>query len=397
MRDVYVAGVGMTAFGRHRDRGLKSLSEEAVRAALADAETDPGRVQAVYFGNAMGGLVTGQEMVRAQAALRRTGLLGVPVVNVENACASSSTAFHLGWLAVAAGAADTVVVVGTEKMTSPDRDRAKHALASAADLDELAELEARVGGADESRSFFMDLYAETARRYMEASGATVTDFAAVVVKNRRHGAANPHAQFREAVTVEQVLHSRAIVPPLTLFMCSAIGDGSAAVVLTSRDRLPAGRPRIRVAASVLTSGYGRKETGPQDMASRRAAFRAYEIAGVGPEDVDLLELHDAAAPAELVLYEELGLCGPGEGPRLLRSGETALGGRRPVNPSGGLLAKGHPVGATGCAQLTELADQLWGRAGARQVENARIALAENGGGYIGSDSAAVSVTLLERE
>jgi acetyl-CoA acetyltransferase len=208
---------------------------------------------------------------------------------------------------------------------------------------------------------------------------------------------NPHAQFAGAVTLEEVMGSRMIVDPLTLFMCSAIGDGSAAVVLTAGDRTPTDRPRVRVAATVMRSGLGKVGLEPHEMAGRRAALAAYEISGYGPGDFNVVECHDAAAPAELVLYEELMLCEEGEGAALLRSGATSLGGRMPVNTSGGLLAKGHPVGASGCAQIVELSEQLWGRAGARQVEGARVALAENGGGWLGSDSAAVVVTVLERQ
>jgi len=387
----------MTRFAKHPDRSVRDLTEEAVAAARKDAGAPDGRVDAIYFGNAISGLMTGQEMVRGQAALRHTGLLGVPLVNVENACASSSSALHLGWIAIASGAADTVLVVGAEKMTHPDKSRAKNALASAVDLEELAELEAKVGpGGAAERSFFMDLYANTAHEYMRSSGATAEDFAAVCVKNRHHGSMNPHAQFQSDVTVQEVLASRSIVDPLTLLMCSAIGDGAAAVLLSASEQLPPGRPRLRVSASVLTSGFAKDATSLEETATRRAAQRAFEMAGVGPDDIDLVELHDAAAPAELVIYEELGLCAPGGGPALLRSGRTALGGRTPVNVSGGLLAKGHPVGATGCAQVVELSDHLWGRAGARQVEGARIGLAENGGGYIGTDSAAVVITMLER-
>jgi acetyl-CoA acetyltransferase len=397
MRDVFIAGVGMTRFGKFIDSSVRTLTEEAVGAALKDAGPQPPQVESIFFGNAIAGLMTGQEMIRGQAALRNTGLLGVPLVNVENACASSSTAFNLGWLAVASGSVDTVLVVGAEKMSHLERGRAMGALASAVDLEELAALSDRVGDRGPGqRSFFMDLYADTARRYMATTGASAEDFAAVTVKNRGHGALNPHAQWQQAVTVEEVLASRSIVDPLTLLMCSAIADGAAAVVLSSAERLSGDRAPLRVSASVLTSGQGQDTTAYEQTATYRASRRAYEIAGIGPEDLDLVELHDAAAPAELVVYEELGLCAPGDGPGLLRSGATALGGRIPVNVSGGLLAKGHPVGATGCAQVVEISDQLWGRAGARQVQGARIGLAENGGGYVGTDSAALTIAVIER-
>jgi acetyl-CoA acetyltransferase len=240
----------------------------------------------------------------------------------------------------------------------------------------------------------MDVYALLARRYSEKSGADERDFAQVAVKNHRHGALNPKAQYREEVTVEEVLASRRISGPLHLLMCSPIGDGAAALVVCSAERAAAaGADAVHVRATAIASG--RDDDGP--VAVERAAARAYEQAGVGPEDIDLAEVHDAAAPAELQIYEELGLCGPGEGPALLASGATTLGGRVPVNPSGGLLSKGHPVGATGCAQLVELTEHLRGRAGARQVEGARIGLAENAGGFLGPDQAVASVTILSRD
>jgi acetyl-CoA acyltransferase len=387
----------MTQFGKFLERTIKDMAEEAVAGALADANQAASDVGMVFFSNAVAGIITGQEMVRGQSALRDTGLLGVPLINVENACASASSAFYLAWMAVASGQVETAIAVGAEKMTHEDRTRAFDALATAVDLAEIDVLKERAGLSkmDDDRSFFMDLYALTARGYMEKSGATAEDFAKVTVKNHRHGVANPKAQFRKELTVEEVLGSRMIVSPLTLFMCAAIGDGASAVVLTSPERAKkTGRDDIEIRSTILISGEGRATT--HEPASVRAAKMAYEAAGVGPEDINVVELHDAAATAELITYEELGLCDPGDGPKLLASGDTALGGRMPVSPSGGLLSKGHPIGATGCGQLTELVDQLRGRAGARQVEGAQIAMAENGGGYIGSDSAAMSVTILGR-
>lgn len=399
MRNVYVAGAHMTRFAKLPDETVRSLTEAAVAGALADAGVAPGEVETTFFGNAISGIITGQEMVRGQSALRNTGVLGGPVVNVENACSSSSSAFNLAWLAVASGQVDVALAVGSEKMTEPTGLKAKAALESAVDLEEVDVLKARLGDQDEGegdRSFFMDLYAGTARGYLERTGASAADFAQVSVKNHLHSSLNPHAQFRKTTTIEEVLASRTIVDPLTLLMCSAIGDGGAAVVLCSEAMLRTGRDKVKVLASVLTSGHAQQTTSFDDAAVVRAARKAYDLAGIGPEDLDLVELHDAAAPAELVLYEELGLCSPGEGAKLLASGDTTLGGRLPVNTSGGLLGKGHPVGATGCAQIVEIVDQMWGRAGARQVPDVRVALAENGGGYIGSDSAAAVVTILSR-
>jgi acetyl-CoA acyltransferase len=404
MQDVVVAGVGMTRFGKFLDRGIRSLAEEAVGSALQDAGVEPVGVQIAFFSNAVGGLITGQEMIPGQAALRHTGLLGVPVFNVENACASASSAFHLAWMAVASGMNDVALAVGAEKLTHPDKAVSFRAIGTAVDLEQLHELtassEAGKGGApedgQEKRSFFMDVYATMAREYMRSSGATVEDFAEVSVKNHLHGTHNPYAQYRDAVTRQDVLASREVAGPLTLLMCSPIGDGAAAAVLCSRQaahRLGVRDP-VHVRASIVVSGRDR-EPG-EETAVERAAERAYETAGIAPSDLDVVEVHDAAAPAELMVYEELGLCGKSEGPGLLASGATRLGGRQPVNPSGGLLSKGHPIGATGIGQIVEVVWQLRGQAGDRQVDGARIGLTENGGGFLGTDPAAMSVHLFSR-
>jgi acetyl-CoA acetyltransferase len=418
MREVYVAGAAMTRFGKFPDTTIRALAEEATRGALDDAGVTPADIGMVFFSNAVAGILTNQEMIRGQVALRYTGLLGVPMVNVENACASASSAFHLACMAVGSGAVDVALAVGSEKLTHEDRSRSFAAIGTAVDQLQLAELQqwassgsagsplpeqadswpaetasgADSGQAGGKRSFFMDVYAASARAYMKSSGATREDFAQVAVKSHRHAALNPYAQYRTEVTAEDVLASREIAAPLTLLMCSPIGDGAAALVVCSGEvarRLGTG---VRVRACALVSG---RDRGPGEPgAVERAAHAACEQAGVGPGDLDVVELHDAAAPAELITYEELGLCGEGEGPALLASGATALGGRIPVNPSGGLLSKGHPIGATGCAQLVELTEQLRGRCGARQVPGARVALAENGGGFLGTDAAAMVVTVL---
>jgi acetyl-CoA acyltransferase len=394
MRSVYVAGTGMTRFGKFPQATTRALATEAVGEALADAEKTAADVQMVFFANAAGGLITGQEMIRGQAALRDTGLLGLPIVNVENACASSSTAFHLACGVVASGQVDVALAIGAEKMAIADKQRVFAAIGTAIDLERRAELETIFSGgpADGDRSLFMDIYAHLARDYMQRSGATVDDLAEIAVKSHAAGRLNPRAQYRDPVTVEQVLHSRPIADPLTLLMCSAIGDGAAAVVVTAADRLAPAGPRIRVAATVLASGRDRAPHQPTAM--ERAAAQAYETSGYGPDDLDVIEVHDAAAPAELIAYEELGLCPAGDGPKLLHSGVTRLGGRHVVNPSGGLLSRGHPVGATGCAQIVELSDQLRNRCGQRQVEGATVALAENAGGFLGTDNAAMAITVL---
>jgi acetyl-CoA acetyltransferase len=307
------------------------------------------------------------------------------VVNVENACATGSTALHLACTGVASGQYDLVLALGAEKMTHEDRRRPVLAVASALDVEAAVDLD--------SPSPFMDVYAAKVRDYLTHSAATVEDLAGVVVKAQRLGALNPKAQYGGEVTVQQVLADPVISDPLTRLMCSPIGDGAAAVVVASAERarvLGVSRP-VRVLASVLQSGSTPDSGEP---AAVRAARLAYERAAIGPQDLDVVELHDAAASSELTRYESLQLCGPGEGARLLRDGVTDLGGALPVNTGGGLLARGHPIGATGCAQVVELADQLRGRSGARQVAGARIALADNGGGWVGGDSAAECVHVL---
>jgi len=398
---VVVAGIGMTRFGKFLDRGVRSLSEESVKQALGDAGLESKDVQTAYFANAVSGLITGQEMIRGQVALRNTGLLGIPIFNVENACASAASAFHLAWLAIASGQYDVALAVGSEKLYHEDKTRSFKAIGTAVDLERLQELKKRMeetkgaSGGDEkagqNRSFFMDIYASMTREYMKASGATAEDFADVAVKNHDQGALNPKAQYRERCTREEVLASREISEPLTLMMCSPIGDGSAAAIHCSEKfaRERGVRQPIQIRASVLVSGTDRK--GNEPGAVERAAERAYSVAGVGPKDVDVIEVHDAASPAELMATEDLGLCKRGEGPALLHSGQTRLGGKHVVNPSGGLLAKGHPIGATGIAQIVEICEQLRGVAGQRQVQGARIGLTENGGGFLGRDAAAMSV------
>jgi len=394
MRQAVVAGVAMTAFGKFPDRGLRSLAEAAVAGVVEDAGASIPQIEMVFFGNAAAGLITGQEMIRGQAALRHTGLMGKPIINVENACASGATALHLAWMAVASGQVDVALAVGAEKLSHADKRVTFGALEAGVDLEELAELKQRVAatGDGQPKSVFMDIYAAKTRVWMAKSGATDADLAQVAVKSHHAASRNPLAQYRDEVTAAEVLASRAVSPPITLLMCAPIADGAAAVVVTTPEIARRwGAAAVAIRASVLVSGSG--DTG-QAVGATRAAERAYAMAGLGPEDVHVVEVHDATASAELMLYEQIGLCPPLGAAELLRSGATALGGRVPVNPSGGLLSKGHPVGATGCAQVFELVTQLRGRAGSRQREGARVALAENGGGTVGPDLAVASITIL---
>jgi acetyl-CoA acetyltransferase len=394
---VTIAGAGMTRFAKS-PLTLRALAAEAVSSALADAGIAAADLEAAYVGNGVAGLVTGQEMIRGQVMLRPLGIEAIPIFNVENACASAASALHLGWQAVAAGTHDVVLCLGAEKLTHPtDKTVGMDAIGTAVDVEMRAELAAELGehGDGSQRSFFMDLYAGMARDYMRTSGATARDFALVTVKNQHNGARNPRAQYGAELTVEDVLASRAIVEPLTLLMCSPISDGAAAVVLMSpravRRRAARG-PVIR--ASVVTSGNRHDKDDPTAGAAARAGRAAFAQAGIGAEDLDIAEIHDASAPAELIVYEQLGLAEPGGGPELIASGRTRLDGDLPVNTSGGLLSKGHPIGATGLAQICEVTWQLRGEAGGRQVAGARVALTQNGGGWLEGDSAAMSVHVL---
>jgi acetyl-CoA acyltransferase len=389
MEDVYIAGAYVTPFGKFPDKSLRMLTGEAVTGVLADAGCSPDEIDVVFFSNAAEGLLTGQEMIRGQVVLDGTGLEGKPVINCENACASGSTAAHLAFTAVQSGTADVALALGAEKLTNPDRARTFSVFQAGWDIE-------RFGGPDgkSNQSAFMSTYAEMAREYMARSGATVEDFAAISVKSHNNGALNPKAQYRDPLTVEEVLASRVIDDPLRVLMCSPIGDGASAIlVANARGLARLDADPVRVLAAAMRSGSRDEAESPIVVATRAA----YEQAGARPDDLDVIEVHDAAAPAELMAIEELGIAEPGEGPALLRAGETALGGRFPINPGGGLLSRGHPIGATGCAQLTELVDQLRGRCGERQVADAKIALAENGGGWLGGKGPAVAtITILSR-
>jgi acetyl-CoA acyltransferase len=405
----HIVGTGMTPFGFAPESTVRSLATAAVDEALADAGVGVADVDMVVFANAGEGVLTGQEMIRGQVVFHRYGFGGIPIMNVENACASASTALHVACMAVETGAAGVAVAVGAEKLTNPDKRRTMAVFSAAVDFDDMPALREQVqrdllgigddaGGdapAGAGQSALMEVYAATARRFFARGGGSATDAAAVSVKNRAHAALNPRAQFREQVTVEQVLGSRMIADPLRLLMCSPVADGAAAVVVGSDDRAAHGRAAARPvrveACSLRSGGSGDIEA---NGAVRRAAAAAYESAGIAPADVDVVEVHDAAAPAELWAYEQLGLCDVGDAPALLADGATRLGGRCPVNPSGGLLSRGHPVGATGLAQVVELADQLRGRCGPRQVGDARLALAQNSGGHLSGEEAVAVVTIL---
>ena len=409
-RHIHIAGVGMTPFGDHSSSSVGKLAGLAIAEALADARCDRSLIEGVWFANTGQGALEGQHMIRGQVALRPLGFEAIPIINVENACASASTALHGAMNFLRAGGGDIVLAVGAEKMSHPDRSRSFGLFDAGWDVsDPAANLQTLtdLGGIDPAtlpaptgtRSVFMDVYAAFARQHMRLFGSTERQFAAVSAKNHVHSVHNPRAQYRRPYTIDEVLAARSIIWPLTLPMCSPISDGAAAVVLCTAKglrRLGAARRAVRLRACVVGTSVNRD---PDDLSrhlSRLTAAKAYEAAGMGPADVQVAEVHDATAVGEVIQVESLGLCAPGEGGIVALRGETSLGGRIPVNPSGGLESKGHPIGATGLGQIFELVQQLRGDSGARQVENARVAIAENGGGLWGIEEATCVVTLLSR-
>jgi acetyl-CoA acetyltransferase len=376
MTEPLITGVGITEFGKFSDLSEETLAQRAISNAIADAGIDFSEVEAFYCGNVFGSLLPGQR------ALRELHTQGGAVYNINNACSSGATALNLALDALRVGKHETVLVFGMDQLS------------------------ARGGGPlalsnedwNNKRGMIMPaLYAMRARRYVFEHGLSLDALADVSVKNRKHGALNPIARFSKLATREEVLASRMIADPLTLLQCCpAVVDGAAALVLSTKKSKGAAAP-VRVLASVVQSG--RFETGLVDMTeaeiTARSAQMAYAQAGVGPTDLDVIELHDAFTISELLYYEALGLCSRGDAPALLASGATSLGGRIPVNPSGGLLAKGHPPGATGVAQVVEICEQLQRRAGRRQVEGARLGLTQvTGGGIWGVDHAACSIHIL---
>lgn len=411
MSDIYIVGVGMTPCGKFLNKSVKDLTREAVELALADASVAKEAIEVAYFANAGQSSIEGQYMVGGQIALREMGIGGIPVTNIENACASASTALHQAYVYLRAGMADVALAVGAEKLYNKDKGKSFEVFNGAWDIatvdasakallamGEGVEAPAGVQTHAEFRSVFMDIYAALAKHHMKSFGTTDRQIAAVAAKNHHHSTMNPLSQYQSSMTVDEVLAARMISWPLTLPMCAPISDGSAAAILVREealDRFDRSRA-IRIDASILASGADRPFDELKHHVCRNAATRAYEQAGIGPKDVSVAEVHDATAFAEILQTENLGLCEPGQGGWLAEQGHSSLGGRIPVNPSGGLESKGHPIGATGLGQIYELVTQLRGQAGKRQVPGAKVAIAENGGGFHGAEEAAACITILTR-
>ena len=361
MLDAYVIGVGLTKFGRHPDRSVESLGAEAVIRAVKDAEVDWKDVQQMYGCHVNQGVAAGQRVIK------EVGPSGIPVLNVENCSAAASTAIREASLAVRSGEMDLVIVAGFEKMA--------HGVL----LNVIPEDSPDVAT---GATVLPMRFALMAQKHRDQFGTTAEQFADISVKNRRHAVQNPNAQYQREVTREDVLGSRMISDPITLFQCSPTTDGAAATVICNDNYLKkrGSHRAIKLVASGLVSDIEEQAHNVYDLNMVSNNVRGvYERAGLGPDDLNVVETHDCFSVAEILAYEKLGLCPRGEGGRLLDEGATTIGGRIPVNPSGGLIGKGHPLGATGAGQVAEIVTQLRGEAGNRQVEGARIGLTSNMG------------------
>jgi len=411
MSDVYIIGLGMIRFNKYPDRGVRDMAQEVTQLALQDAGLDKSDIQAAFFSNTFWGMFSNQHSIRGQVILRSMGIEAIPVTNVENACAGASTALHMAYTGVKAGMYDVALALGSEKITHPDKLLSLSAYASCMDVENFeshmnmmaevnktlkVEVPADQSSPGADRSIFMDAYAMGAKWHMSTFGTTQRQFAVICAKNHFHGSINPMSQYQMDMTVDEVLVDKPIAYPLTRAMCAPVGDGAAATIVCSErylKKLLNARP-IKIRASVLGSGTDRPLDG-EDI-GERLVKQAYDIAGIGPKDIDLAELHDATAYGELHQTEAMGFCPMGEGGAYAESGATKLGGDKPINTSGGLECRGHPIGASGLAQIYELGVQLRNEAGNRQVENARFGLAENGGGNIGVEEAAMCIHILEK-
>ena len=401
----------MIRFNKYLDDNVRDMAHKVTQLALEDCGLDKKDIQAAFFSNTFWGMFANQHSIRGQVILRSMGIEAIPVTNVENACAGASTALHHAYTGIKAGMYDVALALGSEKITHQDKMMSLSAYASCMDVENfeshmnmMTELSKKIDleipedqtPPGEGRSVFMDAYAMGARWHMSKFGSTQEQLAAICAKNHFHGSLNPMAQYQQDMTIEQVLADKSIAYPLTRSMCAPVGDGAAAAIVCSGEflkKLNQARP-VKILASVLGSGTDRELDGID--IGERLSRQAYNIAGVGPKDIDLAELHDATSYGELHQTEAMGFCALGEGGPYAESGATKLGGKQPVNTSGGLECRGHPIGASGLAQIYELGEQLRNQAGKRQVEGAKIGLAENGGGNIGVEEASMCIHILEK-
>lgn len=379
----------MTRFGKLLDRSLKQMGAEAVNAALADARLGIADIPAAFVGNCLAGQITGQESIRGETILMAMGFGTIPMHNVENACATAGNALHLAWLSVASGLTDVALAVGVEKANCEDMSKTFAAYSGGMDIDDRFEVGA---GAGEDRSVNVDRQATLARELMERTGVTARHLAMVAARDLANGQRNLLAHRQFGGSADDVLNARLVVAPITSLMSSPISDGAAAAVVVS-DRFGVEPGDIEIVGSALRTRRALDDqSGPQVVESATSA--AYEMAGLGPEDIDVAEIHDASVAYELRAWTESGLCPPGDEVRWIESDHTAITGPMPLNPSGGLVARGHAVGASGIAQIYELVMQMRGAAGDRQVARARTALAQIGGGAIGFETACSTAHVL---
>ena len=412
MSNIYIAGIAMTVFGRHLERGLDDLAGEALQGALKDANCQLEDLGIAYYSGMTNGPLQGQISIPGQVVLAKLGVHSIPIFNVENACASGSSAVNLAVQSLKAGTTDVALAIGAERMNIPDKMKAFALFEAGWDISRAEEnyqtlvkmgegIEVPEGSeSDKPYSKFMAIYAAMCRLHMKTFGTTQRQIAAVCAKNHTHSVHNPWSQFRKPFTIDELLASPPITYPITLPMCAPLSDGAAAAILCTEEglkRIGADKSRcIKISASVLRSFSPRRIDQPELHVGRLAAQQAYEIAGLGPQDMHVAEVHDASAMGEIIQAENLGLVELGMGGPAAERGEFTIGGRIPINPSGGLESKGHPIGATGIGQLYELVTQLRGEAGARQVEGARHAIQENGGGMQGVEEAAVAIHILSK-
>ncbi len=409
--DVFVAGIGMTRFTTHLDKSYQQLAAMATDQVLNDAGLDKGDIEAVFFSNSMWGYFEKQHCIRGQVALRPYGLLGRPILNVENACSSGSSALYLAYLAVKSGEFDAVLCLGVEKIAHPDRALMFDCFTYGFDvgnLDETFDLYDKLSreykvplppNDGQGKSAVLDTYGVMSRWHMSNFGTTQEQLAKIAVKNRFNGSLNPLAHWQEEIPLEKVMGDRVVSYPITRPMCAPIGDGAAAVIIVSERyrKKNNGAGPVKIRAMAHSSGTDKRSFNDIEDVGERLSKVAYDKAGVGPEDIDIAEVHDATAYGELHQVECLGFTPEGTGGEFVESGKSALNGEKPINTSGGLIARGHPIGASGLGQINELVTQIRGHAGKRQVPKpVRLAMAENGGGVLTLEEASMTITILEK-
>ena len=411
MMDIFIIGVGMTRFGRHPHLSLKQLSTLAVEDALQDAQLQHHQINEIHFANCVQGYMDGQHMIRGHAIFLEQGFQGIPIFNLESGCASGSMAFHMAVRSLLADQADIVMAVGAEKMVCDDKGKMFNAFTSAWDVHRTEWQMDTITGmtcagtippgsqSENGYSPFMDVYKAEFIQHQALYDSTPQQVAAICAKNHQHSVHNPKAQFQQPYTLVDVLNAPPITYPLTLPMCAPISDGAAAIILCNGNKLAqlgVRKRAVRILASVTGSGQERAPEQMEQHIVRLVGDQAYSKAGVAPGDINVAELHDATAVGELIETENLRFCDPGEGGVIAEQGDTRLGGRIPLNTSGGLESRGHPIAATGIAQLHDLVQQLRQEAGPRQVADAHIGLQCNVGGFWGVEEASAHVAILSR-